>query len=438
MKMTGVRFLSCAAIILPLAARADVSLPSIVVDGMTQASDRAITITYSLENGPAVVTLDIQEKVDGQWRSIGEENIYGGTTRSCPQGDVSKVVDKSVGTIVWRPSDTLVSQLSGKRQIRAALTAWPLDDTPDYMAVSLLEGVSDGDRVRYYASSNAVPGGVLGNPAYRTSHVLLRKIMAKDVVWTMGVTSETGHGTGIRDAAHTAMLTNNFYIAVFPTTQAQWKSITSSKSATLKVEGAMRAMESICFDAVRCCAVSDKKVEVGTEWPQPPYSQSWLGLLRNRTKLDFDLPGEGQWEFACRAGYGDGYWGTGAPITSKTDDPAFPGRFKYNQAIPENTTSDASYGPENCTPIVGSYAPNAWGIYDQCGCVREMCLDWSQNDISALNGLVNTTVGTKHIIRGGDWKSPASEARPAFRDDGVPTAEAAYLGFRVVCRAGLK
>ena len=55
MKMTGARFLSCAAIILPLAARADVSLPSIVVDGMTQASDRAITITYSLENGPAVV-----------------------------------------------------------------------------------------------------------------------------------------------------------------------------------------------------------------------------------------------------------------------------------------------------------------------------------------------------------------------------------------------
>ena len=203
----------------------------------------------------------------------------------------------------------------------------------------------------------------------------------------------------------------------------------------------MRPMESICYNTVRCCAVGKTAAESGTDWPSAPYGTSWLGLLRSRTNVDFDLPSEGEWEYACRAGFCEGYWGTGKPIVSSTTagvtDPNFPGRYKYNQATSGNTANLTENGPEDCTPVVGSYAPNAWGIYDQCGGVREMCLDWSAGNIKSLGGLVNTTAATKRIIRGGDWKSEVKDARPAYRDDVNPGVEAPYMGFRVACRAGL-
>ncbi|MBQ2632559.1 MAG: formylglycine-generating enzyme family protein, partial [Kiritimatiellae bacterium] len=405
--------------------------------------DGAVVITYALSGGPAVVTLDIEtNSTGGAWASIGLENVYGGTTRAEPAGDVSKVVSGSSGTIVWRPAMSWPDCRLGAAPARAVVTAWPVDDTPQYLAVDISPECAAGERVKYYVSSNAVPGGVLGNPAWRTSRLLLRRINAKNVDWTMGASNEIGKNAssdnGLGEAAHAARLTNDYYIAVFPTTQTQWRMLTTSKSAEYKVEGAMRPMESICFNAVRCCSVGNTAAESGTDWPNPPYSASWLGLLRDRTQIDFDLPGEGEWEFACRAGHGDGYWGTGEPITSATEDSKVPGRYLYNQAIYGNTSQLSSEGPKNCTPVVGSYAPNIWGIYDQCGGVREMCLDWSLSNCSSLGGLVNTTAATKRIIRGGDYKSQASKVRPAYRDDANPAVANAYMGFRVACRAGLQ
>ena len=409
---------------------------------MAQGDDGAVVITYALSGGPAVVTLDIETNAPGgAWASIGLENVYGGATRAEPSGDVSRVVDGPSGTIVWRPALSCPGCGIGAASARAVVTAWPANDTPDYLAVDLSENCPQGERVKYYVSSNAVPGGVVGNPAWRTSRLLLRRVHAKNVGWTMGSSDEKGknasNANGLAEAAHHAMLTNDYYIAVFPTTQSQWKSITSTKSGDFKVEGAMRPMESVCWNAVRLCAVSQTSAVSGYEWPHAPYESSWLGLLRSRTGIDFDLPGEGEWEFACRAGHGDGYWGTGEAITSDSEDPNVPGRYLYNQATRGNTANLTGNGPEDCTPVVGSYAPNSWGIYDQCGGVREMCLDWSVSNNSSLGGLVNTAAATKRIIRGGDWKGSAKQVRPAYRDDVNPASVNAYMGFRVACRAGL-
>lgn len=414
-----------------------VSVPTIQNVVMSQDSGRKVTVTYDLVNGPAVVTMDVQTNAhDDVWVSIGEENIYGATTRAQPRGDVSRIVSGDSGTITWRPDLSWPGNAVDNNGARVVLTAWPVDDTPDYLVVDMNANVAAADRVRYYASTNALPGGLFGNPAYRTSHLVFRKIVAKDIEWTMGSICELGRESDLSEPVHRAMLTNNYYLAVFPTTQAQWKMLTSTKNPEFKQEGAMRPMESICYNTVRCCAVG--KTDPGEEWPAPPHEKSWLGLLNARVPgMGFDLPGEGEWEFACRAGHGEGYWGTGDPITGETEDPCVPGRYAQNQATKGNTTN-LKCGPEDCTPIVGSYAPNSWGIYDQCGGVREMCLDWSGGDNTALAGLVNVTPGTKRIIRGGGWTSAARKTRPAARDDVAPTIENAYMGFRIACRAGLK
>lgn len=172
-------------------------------------------------------------------------------------------------------------------------------------------------------------------------------------------------------------------------------------------------------------------------WPHAPNPLSFLGKLRERTGLDFDLPSEAQWEFAARAGHGSGSWGDGSPILNSDSD--------------ENLARLGSYArsDEQGTTVVGTYAPNDWGLYDMQGNVWEWCLDWSKDDISAFGGTANVDpanglnllsgeAGEMRVVRGGGWGDKAGLCRPAYRLALVPWDTWRTRGIRVVYTAGLK
>ena len=453
---------SCRFILAALAATASAALPAAVPEisgvAMTQASDRLVTITYTLADAPAVVTVDVQTNVTGDvWASIGGEAVWNAA------GDVWKKVgdgltegNSTSGTITWRPDHSWPDHKIADGGARAVVTAWALDNTPDYMAVDVSATGGAGTQT-YYPAADFVPGGVT-NAEYKTSVLLMRKIMAKDVTWTMGSTTLETKRNATRETAHRVTLTNNYYIGVYQVTQAQWDLIQPSRLAPSyfnnAADRAMRPVEQVCYNEIRNAANSTT-ADTAYDWPADPNPNSFLGKLRTKSGLDFDLPSEAQWEFAARAGNGDTKWGDGSGILNGDSDANLNllGRYERDGGKVQNGTSYAnpaqSCGATNGTAIVGSYLPNAWGLYDMHGNVWEWCLDWYADDITAHGGKVNIdpatpantlsgASGAYRVNRGGSWNYAAGYCRSAYRFNFTPTSRNGNNGFRVLCSAGLR
>ena len=165
---------------------------------------------------------------------------------------------------------------------------------------------------------------------------------------------------------------------------------------------------------------------------------SFLGRLRAKTGIQtFDLPSEMKWEYACRAGCSSAL-NSGAGVNNPwSEDPEMNkvGRYKYNGGI--KFQGDVMV-PDQGTARVGSYRPNAWGLYDMHGNVWEWCLDFYADDNSGFDGRVNTvqTWGVHRVQRGGGWDTDATHCRSASRRNYSQATARGGFGFRLVCAVG--
>lgn len=408
--------------------------PTATITSSTIADD-ILTVTYTLANGPAVITFDILTN-GTSGASIGGEAVVSGILHG---SDVwMKVTGEGPHTIKWR-----TDAWDGNADITAVVTAWPLDNPPDYMVADISYYAYDQTNAqRYYPSADFVPGGVLGNVRYRQNALLMRKIMAKGIKWTMGGTSSTRYVT----------LTNNYYMGVFEVTKAQWAQVmggyreksdshSNNFAFTNLFYREMRPLEIVAYNEIRTSG-SRATYNAANDFPNPPHGSSFLGIVRYRTHLDFDLPGEAQWEFACRAGHGEGEWGNGA----KYDYLGTVATAPISLGIGRTAANVGSgSGPEAGPAICGSYPPNDWGLYDMHGNLSEWCLDWFVAGVN-LDYRVNidpsnpanrlspaNDAGSAKVRRGGSYNHSIDAARSAARNKDGAATRWDPIGFRVIC-----
>ena len=226
--------------------------------------------------------------------------------------------------------------------------------------------------------------------------------------------SERGHRSDEQQVE--VILTQGFWMGTFEVTQKQWLAIMDHFPDNLPQE---KWGEGPAFPVY---------------WVNYPEALQFCNEMTDRWQksgmIPHDwmvwLPTEAQWEYACRAG--------------NQKATAFGDTLQLSEAN-FNPLNTVDHIPLKATPV-GSYSPNAWGIYDMHGNEFEWCLDWYHGrlpggidpDLSQIRGVPNRDGSYSRVRRGGAWNDEYIYCRSAFRLRYEPERRADHIGFRVVLK----
>jgi uncharacterized protein (TIGR02996 family) len=213
---------------------------------------------------------------------------------------------------------------------------------------------------------------------------------------------------------HEVELTRPFYLGVHQVTQAQYQKVMRYNPSAFSAGGTFAAR-------VKGLDTSNFPVEQVT-WEEAADFCHRLSrrAAEKRAGRAYRLPSEAEWECACRAGI------SSQPFFLRSRLRRQDANFEYLE--------DSERDGLDRTCAVGSYPPNAFGLYDVHGNVWEWCHDWFDGDYYHRSPRRDPPGpelddGEK-VFRGGAWRSWPAICRAACRSADGSDFEDDYVGFR--------
>ena len=300
---------------------------------------------------------------------------------SALSGDLG--IEEGAHHIVW-DLNTQNLQVKSDDMVFAVVYSYSYSYYPRYYVVDLSAGANATSYPITYLNGEPEGGWT---DEYKTTKLVLRLIEP---------------GSFKMNGSYDVTLTKPYYMGVFEVTQKQYELVTGNKPSNWS--GDTLPVESVSWNMIR----GDSSAH---NWPtvKTVDSNSFVGRLQARTGLNFDLPTEAQWEYACRAGTTTTYyWGD-----------SMDGAYVWYK------------GNSISTHTVGTRTPNAWGLYDMSGNVWEWCLDWKGSILSGSD-TEGSSSGSQRVLRGGSWRSYTSSLVSSDRGNNTPSYISDEFGFRVV------
>lgn len=235
----------------------------------------------------------------------------------------------------------------------------------------------------------AVPEGDFIETAFGIN---MKMVYVEGGEFLMGGTSEQGEDAYDDEKPIRRVMLDSFYIGAFEVTQGQWEKVMGTNPSYF-TKGADYPVERVSWED----------------------AQAFCRELSRKTGRKYSLPTEAQWEYAARGG--------------KRNE-----RVKYSGGSSIDSVGWYCDNGGQGTCPVGQKRPNALGIYDMSGNVREWCQDWYGKDYYVDAPLVNPTGpsnGFGRVIRGGSYFFNARSCRVSSRGYINPKLHIAINGFRL-------
>lgn len=201
---------------------------------------------------------------------------------------------------------------------------------------------------------------------------------------------------------HQIVISKPFALGKTEITQKQWKEIMGNNPSNFKECGDDCPVEQVSWNDAK----------------------EFIQKLNAKTKKQYRLPSEAEWEYACRAGSNLEYCGS-----DNVDGVAWYGAHAYPKGNSKKSTN-----------AVATKQPNSWGLYDMSGNVWEWVEDsfhdnYVDNDNNKNNAPTDGSAwqgdGEMRVIRGGSWVTEPQNIRASGRAGDSPMIRNYDYGFRL-------
>ncbi|MGL6341584.1 MAG: caspase, EACC1-associated type [Waterburya sp.] len=230
----------------------------------------------------------------------------------------------------------------------------------------------------------------------------------------------------------------SFYMGRYPITQAQWRVVALWEQVERKLDPDPSSFK--------------EDYEGIDRWTRPVETISWedakefCNRLSRKTKREYRLPTEAEWEYACRAVISDQSSVNSEELKVKEWNEKYNKPFHFGETISTelaNYDGNYTYGEGvkgdfrgQTNPVGYFQVANNFGLCDMHGNVWEWCEDdWHNSYKNAPTDGSSWLLENSNfkVIRGGSWNFNPDICRSAYRNDNNRDFRYSYFGFRVMC-----